>query len=150
MGLSAQARSYDGKQSMNADTTAKCAYLFETLKKHRIKYIEIEFHGSGDDGQMEWGSVGFADKNVSLEDSQSIWDSPTIFCWGGETSGGKDKGNMTIGELVDEIAEQVIDFYDIDYCNNEGNNGSIVFDVETGKIATRYQVYETKEENLYI
>jgi len=135
---------------MNPDITAKCAYLFDTLKKHGIKYIEVNFQGGGDDGQMDWGSVGYATKDISLEESQSIWESPTIFCWGGGMSGGKDKGNITIGELVDEISEGIVDFYDIDYCNNEGNNGGVLFNIETGKITTRYQVYETKEEELYI
>jgi hypothetical protein len=122
---------------MNADLTAKCAYLFDTLKKNGVRSIEMSFSGSGDDGQMEWQNVDY------IKEYDGSWDDLTIF-----NSYGNVK--LTLGELVDEITEGVIDFYGVDYQNDEGNSGSVVFDVETGRISTTYQVYQTKEESLYI
>lgn len=132
---------------MNADTTAKCAYLFDALKKNGVRSIEMSFSGSGDDGQMEWQNVDY------IKEDDGKWDNLTIFnSYGnaGHHPGGGYDPRLTLGQLVEEISEGVIDFYGIDYQNDEGNNGSIVFDVETGRISTTYQVYETKEELLYI
>jgi len=136
---------------MNADKTSKCIYLFEFLKKKGVRYLEVSFDGSGDDGQMSWGTIGYKDKISPEYASNEIWEKKTIFCYGGGSSGGCDEGNMTVGELViNDISEYVVNFYDIDYMNNEGNSGNIVFNVETGEISTSYRVYETKTEKLYI
>lgn len=121
---------------MDADTTARCAYMFETLKKHGVNYLEVTFYGSGDDGQLDFGSVGFVDKSKEKE-NPNLWDEETIF--------GND-----LGSLVEEVAGGVIDFYDIDYCNNEGNDGSIFFDISSGRITTNYRIHTRAEENLYI
>lgn len=126
---------------MNADLTYKCLYLFESLKKKKVSSFEIWFSGSGDDGQLEWGNISYKEEMVD-----DFWDEPTIFSY----SNLLGKENITFDDLAMEIAEGVIDFYDIDYQNNEGNNGRIRFNVDTGEISTSYQVYETKTEYTYI
>lgn len=143
-------KSYEGGEAsnpnveMNAELTAKCAYLFDTLKKNGVRRIEMSFSGSGDDGQVEWQNVDYIPYTLPpIKEDHDNWDDPTIF-----NSYGNVK--LTLGELVDEITEGVIDFYGVDYQNDEGNSGSVVFNVETGRISTTYQVYQTKEESLYI
>jgi hypothetical protein len=117
---------------MNADLTAKCAYIFKRLKATGTKSIYISFSGSGDDGRLEisdWSSV---------ENSQDDYETD-------ETPFGID-----FVDLIEKTADDILEFYDVDYCNNNGNEGYIYFDVISGNIETNFKTYGETTESMYI
>ena len=126
---------------MDADLTAKCAYIFKKLKADRVKSVSVSFSGSGDDGTLEINDWDVVD-NTHVYDPM---DDTTPFSsrYSGNTK-------LTIDDLISDISEEILNFYDVDYCNNYGNDGYIFFDIENGKIETQYKAYRDVTESLYI
>jgi len=128
---------------MNADTTSKCAYLFEFLKKSGVQSLEMVFSG----GNLDHGDIV---ASQAFEDS--FWDQLTIFSvrWSEDNF-----VKMRLDELLFEVTEGILSHHDVDYENGQGRDGArgnVLFDIENGKITTSYQVHTAteKEETLYI
>jgi hypothetical protein len=118
---------------MNADLTAKCAYIFKRLKANGTKSIDISFSGSGDDGRLEITDWSWVENNQAKEDETD------------ETPFGMD-----FVALIERTAEDILEFYNVDYCNCNGNEGYIFFDVMSGHIETNFRTYGETTEKLYI
>jgi len=126
---------------MDADLTAKCAYIFKRLNADKIKSVSVSFSGGGDDGTLEISDWDVVDKTHVYDPMDYI----TPFSWHSASD-----TKLTIDELISNISEEILNFYGVDYCNNEGNEGYIFFDIENGKIETQYRTYSSATESLYI
>jgi hypothetical protein len=126
---------------MNADLTAKCAYIFKKLNAEQVKSVSVSFSGGGDDGTLEISDWDTIDKTHVYDPMDEI--TPFVTYTGSNTK-------LTIYELISNISEEVLCLYDVDYCNNNGNEGYIFFDIENGKIETQYRNYTSVTESLYI
>lgn len=118
---------------MNAETTAQSAFLFKKLKDNKVTKLSVTFYGQGDDGTMEIADIYWKDGEVRY----NPMDDETPF-------------SMNVDELVYEISGEILYSYGVDYCNNAGNEGYIIFDTESGEIKTTYRTYGQVEEKLYI
>lgn len=125
---------------MDADLTSKCAYIFKKLKSDKVKSVSVSFSGSGDDGTLEINDWDVDNTHV-YDPMDDI--TPFSSCYSGDMK-------VSISDLISEISENILNFYDVDYCNNDGNEGYIFFDIQNGKIETQYRTYSSVTESLYI
>ena len=122
---------------MDAELTAQCAYIFKRLNSSGVKDVAVSFSGSGDDGNLEITNWNPYPQENSFEEGTPF------------TRDGSDV-NLTFCELIEYASEHILNLYDVDYCNNEGNEGYICFNAELGKIETNYRTYGEVTEDLYI
>lgn len=113
---------------------SKINYLFDILGKNNVDKITISFYGSGDDGNMEVGSV-ISNKNTHDRtdvDCVINLDEPTIY-------------DVTLWELICDITDRVLDKKGVDYANGQGNSGCVVYTVEGKQVDMEYLVTKDAE-----
>lgn len=118
----------------------KINYLFDILDKNGVVSMVVNFYGSGDDGNMEISDI--IDKNKNQKEIDL--DEPTIY------DNGYKGGHITLWELICEVNDSILDEKEVDYCNNSGNNGCVVFTVEGKKVHMEYQVISDVEYDFEI
>jgi hypothetical protein len=110
----------------------KINYLFDVLKKNDIKVLDVNFSGSGDEGNMEINGHDGPD-NVNF-------DEPTIFQDDIWSNGSYKKDYVPLEELIYNVADYVLNERGVDYANGNGNDGTVYFEVEKRQISMTYLV----------
>ena len=102
-------------------------YIFDVLAKNKCSFFEMGFSGGGDDGQMQ----------VDDHDCAGLdFHEPTIFQ-------DYDGDYFSLVELIEQVCHVILQDLDVDYCNGNGNNGSLYFNVKNKEVKTHYLVSQT-------
>jgi len=102
-------------------------YIFDVLAKNKCSFFSMRFSGEGDDGQMM----------VDDHDCAGlVLTEPTIFQ-------DHDGDYSSLEELIEQVCHVILEDLDVDYCNGNGNNGSVYFDVKNKEVKTHYLVSKT-------
>lgn len=118
---------------IDKDLKDKLNYLFDIFDKNNLLEVNVNFYGSGDDGNMELGHalLRSEDKKIRYADDLN-WDEPTIF-------------NDSLHELLLDVSDFLLDKKCIDYRNGNGNQGNITYTVKDKNVFMSYLVTEDAE-----
>jgi hypothetical protein len=111
----------------NKEINSFLIYIFDVLAKNNCSFFEMGFSGGGDDGQMQVDDHDCAGLNLT---------EPTIFQ-------DYDGEHFSLEELIEQVCHVILHDLDVDYCNGNGNNGSVYFDVKNKEVKTHYLVSQT-------
>lgn len=125
---------------LNKEVKQKINYLFDVFEKNGVETVQINFYGSGDDGNMELGEVVYK-KPVKGEIN---WDEPTIFETGCDPCL-VDYQNFDLYKLTIHVSDWMLSEKDIDYCNGQGNSGCIFYNVDEKSVKMEYVVTNDAE-----
>jgi hypothetical protein len=113
------------------ETNSFLIYIFDVLAKNKCSFFEMGFSGGGDDGQMQVDDHDCAGLDLT---------EPTIFIDPYQVDG---DNHFSLEELIEQVCHVILIDLDVDYCNGNGNNGSVYFDVKNREVKTHYLVSQT-------
>lgn len=134
----------------------KINYLFYCLKENEIDKLEINFDGSGDDGNMEFASVEGKNEKKIKEVLNYYEISPNSFLdepapsFEKEQSGGFIRHPVTLSNVLWDVVYEVFKTSKINWCEGRGNKGSVVFDVLNERINLNYLKFSRCESFIEI
>lgn len=113
------------------------AEMFLLADKLGVKSAQVDFSGSGDDGD-------FHGCNMEGGEARHIYD---------------DKGNWTknpkygeeydtLGDKLTDLAREWVDAQGVDWYNNDGGTGHVKFDFKTGAVSGYIAQYEQVEHEV--
>lgn len=104
--------------------------LFDILADKGVETVNVNFSGSGDDGQVEGSDLPEEIKKVVVEGTKistgKIWTAGKVV----ETF----KENPTVGEIVDSLCYTALENLYGGWENDDGAFGDFVFDVKGRKV----------------
>jgi hypothetical protein len=137
---------------LEKELKSRLNYLFDIFERNNILEVQINFYGSGDDGNMEVGHAllnpppGPPSEFKFADDV--IWDEPTIF--NDPRYPPSENVLINLGDLVREVSNDLLDKKGIDYVNGNGNEGSITYTVKGKDVSMAYLVTEDAEYNFSV
>jgi hypothetical protein len=108
---------------MTKPLKAAKAALLEVLRHAAIAFVEIEYDGVGDSGQIH-AIIAYTAANVPLS-CERLRDTMVAL---------PDKPAMSLEEALDDFAWHLLGLYHDGFVNNDGGYGTIAIAVDTGKI----------------
>lgn len=120
--------------------------LFDILQREKVESFNVNFEGSGDDGQIEDSDLPKAVKDVVIKGCRvsqgSVWDSKTnksIESW---------KEDCTVRDIVSSLCYEMLEITHGGWENDDGAWGHFFFDVKKRSIHLDHNERYT-ESHLY-
>lgn len=118
------------KIGLNKVEDANKEILFDILADKCVEIVNVEFSGSGDDGQVEASDLPEEIRKIVVKGTKvskgKIWTAGKFV----ETF----KENPTVGEVIDSLCYEVLENLYGGWENDDGAFGDFVFDVKSRKV----------------
>jgi hypothetical protein len=104
----------------------------QVMKEKGVQHVHMDFHGSGDSGTMERPEL----TPESLEKETVEWAYKTYGMTNYQTREYVEKDHlvtMTLIEVAEMVLERQVDSHDVDWFNDDGGEGHVSLDMETGE-----------------
>ena len=115
--------------------------ILQKLQEKGLATVTIEFDGACDEGQIEYiacktvdGSDGSLNWPCEIPGKVRVHGHPSASSAAGQSIGAGASRPMTMHELVEDWAYDLLNQVEVDWVNNDGGFGEIVIDVNKGTV----------------
>jgi hypothetical protein len=108
--------------------------ILKVLKKEKVAYVLVHFDGGGDSGSIEQVCFqGKGQNELKISSTIDFYDIESHFS-NGEYVKTFKKSQKSLRDAFESIADEILEETGVDWYNNEGGYGDIVFNVNEGTV----------------